>query len=293
MKFPNFEYVKATSLDHLLDLLEAHGDDARILAGGQSLLASLSLRLSSPDKLLDINGLTELSGIERQGKSLEINALTRHVEVLNSPLVAEHIPLLSKTMPYIAHAAVRNRGTIGGSLSLADPSAELPAITTALDATFTLQSKAGSRTVKAREFFLGLFETARQENEVLTKVSIPVQNPKTDLSSFAEISRRKGDFAIAGLAATARIKKGLLNRTPRLTDISLTYFGVGEAPVIARKASELLSQDPSRIDAGVAALNDDLEPSGNLEATPEIKLHLCGVLLRRALADLNAQLAAT
>lgn len=288
MKFPDFDYVKAASVDHLLDLLDHHQDDARILAGGQSLLASLSLRLSNPELLIDINGLSDLSGIALAGSTLEIGALTRHVDMLSSPLVAQHVPLLAKAMPYVAHVAVRNRGTIGGSLSLADPAAELPAVTTALDASFTLKSKSGARSVKAREFFLGLFETAKRDDEALTKVAIPLRDPKSTLSSFAEISRRKGDFAMAGLAATAETTKGLLDRTPRLSKVTLTFFGVEERPVLAERSSEVLSKDPKHLDDAVSALATDLSPSANLECRAETKLHLAGVLLRRAMDDLVA-----
>lgn len=290
MKFPDFEYVKADSLDHLLALLADHGDDARILAGGQSLLASLSLRLSSPELLIDINGLEELAGIDLVGETLEIGALTRHVDILNSELVAMHTPLLAKAMPFVAHVAVRNRGTIGGSLSLADPAAELPAVTTALDARFLLQSGDGEREVPAGEFFHGLFETEKSDDEVLTRVRIPCQ-PANSVSSFNELSRRKGDFAIAGMAAIANVKTAMVSRKRELEDIRLTVFGVDDRPVVARAANAALNRGSSMTDAA-ERLGDDLSPSGNLEGRPETKLHLARVLLRRAVEQLHSEMDA-
>ncbi len=289
MKFPDFKYAKATSLAHALALLEEHEDQARLLAGGQSLLASLSLRLSNPELLIDINDIEGLSGITKVGKTLEFGALTRHVDVLESDLVKEFAPLLSKAMPYVAHVAVRNRGTIGGSLSLADPAAELPAITTALDASFELASTTGARTVKAREFFLGLFETAKLETEMLTKVVIPIP-AKNRLVSFSEVSRRKGDFAIAGAAVTASVKKSLISRKPRLEDFEITFFGVEDRPVMAPVAASHLSAESSDISSACDALDNEVKPSGDLESRADTKSHLIKVLLRRAVVELHDEM---
>ena len=175
MKAPKFSYTRADSVDHALELLDKHGEDARILAGGQSLMPTLNMRLSQPEILIDINRLDDLKGIRMDGDTVCIGALTRHVEVMNSDIVAEHLPLIAEAMPHVAHVAVRNRGTIGGSVALADPAAEMPACILALGATLVVQSSSGKREIPAEEFFHGLYETARTENELLVELRIPAQ----------------------------------------------------------------------------------------------------------------------
>lgn len=276
MKPSPFAYEKPESLDQVFDLLAAHGDDARILAGGQSLLATLNMRLSAPALLIDISGLDELRGISVNGGVLRIGATTTHASVKASIEVAAYAPLLAQTMPYVAHAAIRNRGTIGGSLAHADPAAELPACMLALDAELEIASASGLRRVPAANFFHGLYETDLQPGEVLTAILIP--GAEGYRSGFSEFSRRSGDFAMAGLAARAKFDNGTV------TDIRLAFCGVDIKPVRARAAEAALQDKPfdtGRLDEAKARLADDLDPPDDLQASGRMKLHLSRVLLER------------
>ncbi len=203
MKAPKFRYVRVDTLERALELLDRHGEDARILAGGQSLMPTLNMRLSQPDILIDINRLDQLKGISSENGRVRIGALTRHAEVLSSGIVARDLPLIAEAMPHVAHVAVRNRGTFGGSIALADPAAEIPACVVALGATLVVQSVGGRREIAAGDYFKGLYETERRANELLIEVRIPVEEPGT-VSVFMELARRHGDFAIAGVACHAR-----------------------------------------------------------------------------------------
>jgi aerobic carbon-monoxide dehydrogenase medium subunit len=268
-----FAYKKARSLDEAVALLGEN--DARLLAGGQSLIATLNMRLSAPSLLIDINGLTGLNGISVKAGAVEIGALTRHAQAERSDVIAKHAPLIARAMPHIGHPAIRNRGTLGGSIAFADPAAELPACLLALDGEIEATGPKGKRTVKARNFFKGLFETALAAQEVLTAIRVPATN-KDARVGFAELARRHGDYAIVGLAASARADgKGL-------ADVRLAYFGVGSTPVRAEKAETALAS--GNIDAAVAAL--DLDPNDDIQATAKVKKHLAGVLLRRVAKQL-------
>jgi len=283
MKAPPFAYARPATLAEALDLLETHGEDARVLAGGQSLLAALNLRLSAPALLIDITRIAGLSGIKRAGNKLTIGALTTHAEIERSPEIARALPLLAQAAPHIAHAAIRNVGTFGGSLALADPAAEWPACCVALDATLVLAGKKGRRRVKARDFFQGLFSTALKPAEVLTAVEFPV-TPAGCRSAFLELARRRGDYAIAGVAATAKRGRGVLS------DVRLAYLGAGRTPVLARKAMTAIEGKPvsaAIIKTAVDALADDLDPDGDVYAAPATKLHFARVLTRRALEALD------
>jgi carbon-monoxide dehydrogenase medium subunit len=280
MKAPKFSYVRPETLDQALQLLAEHGEDARILAGGQSLMPILNMRLSHPRVLIDINRIEALKGISLQNGSVRIGALARHAEVLESPLVARHLPLIAEAMPQVAHVAVRNRGTFGGSIALADPSAELPACILALGASIVLASMRGRRTVAAGDFFHGLYETARAADELLVEVLIPEQR-RDDVSVFMELSRRHGDFAIAGLACCARIEREALH------DARLVYFGSEVKPTLAKRAMAAVEGKPwsqAVSEAACAALADDLDPIDNTFGRPATKLHLQRVLTQRALA---------
>jgi aerobic carbon-monoxide dehydrogenase medium subunit len=277
-----FAYVKATALDQVFDLLLRHGDEARLLAGGQSLIPTLNLRLSAPAVLIDINGLDELAGIAADDGVLRIGALTRQRAVEESSAVARHGPLLEMAMPYIAHPAIRNRGTIGGSIALADPAAELPACAVALDAQIELRGPGGPRTVEAARFFRGLYETDLGPGELVTGVTIPQCAPGYR-SAIAELSRRHGDYAMVGVAAHARVEE------TTLADVRLVFFGVGARPVRAAAAGALLERralDEGAVAAAQAALAEDLEPSGDLQASAATKLHLARVLTARVLRRL-------
>jgi aerobic carbon-monoxide dehydrogenase medium subunit len=267
-----FAYAKARSVAHAIELLA--DDDARVLAGGQSLIATLNMRLSAPALLVDINGLGELAGIAVKDGHIEIGALTRHAALERSDEIARHAPLLSMAVPHIGHPAIRNRGTIGGSLAFADPAAELPACLLVLGAEIEIATKAGTRTIAAEHFFKGLFETALTSGDVLTSIRIPMARPDTRFG-FAEFARRHGDYAVVGLAASAG---------PSLVDPRLVFFGAGATPVRALRAEEALAD--RGVDAAVAALAKDLDPPGDLQATREVKMHLAGVLLRRVAAQL-------
>jgi carbon-monoxide dehydrogenase medium subunit len=281
-----FAYVRAASLDQVFDLLVRHGDEARVLAGGQSLVPSLNLRLSAPALLIDINGLDELAGIAVEDSRLRIGALTRQRAVEESDEVARHGPLLKMAMPYIAHPAIRNRGTVGGSIAFADPAAELPACAVALGAEIELRGPGGTRRVEAMQFFRGLYETDLRPGEVVTAVTIPGRAPGYR-SAICELARRHGDYAMVGLAAHARLD----GRT--LADARLVFFGVGAKPVLARAtgaAIESREVDDASIAAAKAELATELEPVGDLHASAGTKLHLAGVLTARVLRQLAAEL---
>ena len=274
MKPAPFAYKKPRSLEEAVALLGEHSD-ARLLAGGQSLIATLNMRLSAPSLLIDINGLSGLDGISHKAGMLEIGALVRHVQAERSDVITKHAPLIARAMPHIGHAAIRNRGTLGGSIAFADPAAELPACLLALDGEVEASGPNGKRTIKAADFFKGLFETALEPQDVLTAIRVPAAGKDTR-TGFAELARRHGDYAIVGLAASGRADgKGL-------ADVRLAYFGVGATPVRAKNSEAALARGD--IDAAVAAL--DLNPHDDVQATAKVKKHLAGVLLRRVAKQL-------
>jgi carbon-monoxide dehydrogenase medium subunit len=260
MKAPAFDYVRATSVPEACELLVRQGADARLLAGGQSLIPAMNLRLAAPSLLIDISRIDGLGGIEVRPGLLHIGAMARHASVLDHPDVATHVPLLTQALRHVAHPAIRARGTIGGNLAHADPASELPACMLALDATLEATSLRGTRRIAAEAFFTGLFQTALAPDELLTAVEIPL--PAAPFF-FEEITRRIGDYAIVGLAATA----GPSGRR-------LALFSVGDRPMLIRDR---------------AALAIELDPPGDLQATPAMRLHLAGVLLDRAYTALGLQ----
>jgi aerobic carbon-monoxide dehydrogenase medium subunit len=279
-----FAYVRATSLDQVFDLLEEHGDDARILAGGQSLMATLNMRLSAPEVLIDINRIDGLAGITFADGILRIGAMTRHSAVADSPDVARHAPLVAKAMPHVAHVAIRNRGTFGGSVAFADPAAELPAVCRAIRARLVLQGRGGSRTVEANDFFLGLFETAREATEVLVAIEIPTiaDGEKT---AFLELARRHGDYAIVGIAAQGKVSGSTFS------DMRLAFFGAGDRPILAAAANAAIEGkafSDETVAAVQAALEADLDPMPDLNGSKATKMHLARVLTGRALKEMAA-----
>ena len=263
MKAASFAYAKPRALAEALELIARPG--AKVLAGGQSLIPSLNMRLSDPELLVDINGLAELRGIKFDKDMVRIGALTTHAEIEGSDVVKKHLPLIAEAVPHIAHPAIRNRGTIGGSLALADPAAEYPACVLALDATLIATGRKGERRIKASDFFKSLFETDLKTGELLAAVEFKAQK-KDQRSVFLELARRHGDYAIVGLAAFAA------NGTKRLA-----YFGAADRAVLARHAAQ--AKD---LEAAKAALAKDLQPPADLYHSPETKLHLARVLLERA-----------
>lgn len=285
MKAPRFSYVRAESVEHAVKLLAAHGDDARILAGGQSLMPTLNMRLSRPQILIDINRLEgELAGAMFDGQDVRIGALTRHADVMASHTIAKHLPLIAQAIPHVAHVAVRNRGTFGGSVALADPAAEMPACLLALGGRIVLASVRGRRVVAAQDFFHGLYQTARQPDELLIEALIPAQG-EDRRSAFQELARRHGDFAMAGVAAVARNSGGTLS------GVRLVYFGSEVKPTLgkgAMAAAEGKRWGDATAAEVTAALAGDLDPMDNLMGKPATKLHWQRVLTKRALEAIAA-----
>lgn len=282
MKSPAFDYIRAESPQHAFELLAKHGDDARVIAGGQTLLATLNMRLSQPALLVDIAGFTAWRGIALQGGVLRIGALTRHSEVEASPLVAKHAPLLAQAAPHIAHRAIRNLGTFGGALAYADPAAEWPACVLALDATLVIAGAKGERRVAAADWFQGLYTTALQPGELLMACEIPVI-AAGERQVFAELARRQGDYAVAGLAARARVAGNTLR------DVRLVFLSLADRPMRARAAEAALQGGPvddARLAQADAALRAELDPYADLTHSAAAKKQLAATLMRRAVASL-------
>lgn len=281
MKAAAFAYARATSVVHALDLLATHGDKARVLSGGQSLMPAMNLRLISPDLIVDIGELAELRGIGMGEGVLTIGALTRHVDLLNSPEVAAHAPLLAAAAAYVAHPAIRNRGTIGGSLAHADPASELPACMIALGATIIARGPAGERRIASTDFFTGIYETALSSVELLVSVEIPATAADSRFF-FQEFARRHGDYAIVGLAAQARLSND------RFTELKLGFFAVGDRPLLAEAARRLVNVivTPALLSDVSSALAEEIEPAEDQQATPAMRRHLAKVLLLRCVSSL-------
>lgn len=286
MKAPTVGYVKPSSLEQALAVLAEHGPAAQILAGGQSLLAMLNLRLAQPDVLVDITGIPGLSDIELDGGTVRIGALVTHRRVGESELVARHLPLLAQAVPHIAHVAIRNVGTLGGSVALSDPAAEYPACCLALDATVVAAGPSGRRRIAAKDFFQGLYQTALEPGELVVAVEFPAAAPD-GVHRFSELARRHGDYALVGLAACAR--RTTSAEGVRLSQVRLSFLGAGTRPLLAAKAAAVIEGGPltpERIAQAHACLADDLEPLADLNASPQTKLHLARVLTSRVLSDI-------
>lgn len=280
MKAAAFDYVKPSSLDQVFVLLRERGDDARLMAGGQSLMATLNMRLSEPALLIDITGLDVLRGITAQDRYLRIGALTTHAEIEASALVAQHAPMLAKAAPHIAHRAIRNAGTWGGSLAYADPAAEWPACLLALGGAVIARGPDGERRIPADDFFLGLYTTALEPGEVLVAGEVPLAQAD-HWWGFSELARRHGDYAIVGLAAWAR------RAASTLEDPRIVLFGVGATAVRAHATEALLKgrvPNADTISQAVDCLREEIDPFADLNNSPETKRHLAGVLLQRVLA---------
>jgi carbon-monoxide dehydrogenase medium subunit len=282
MKPASFEYQAPDSLDAALDVLARHGGDAKVLAGGQSLIPVMNFRLAQPALLVDLNRIAALDFVRRgEDGGLRIGAMTRQRRLERDPLVAAAAPLLAETVPWIAHPQIRNRGTVGGSLAHADPAAELPAIAVALRARLRLQKAGGDRWVEATDFFAGLFTTALEPEELLTEIDLPPLPARTGWS-FQEIARRHGDYAMVGVAALVT-----LGEEGRCREARLVYLSVGDRPIEARGAAALLAGTDLGAEAVAAAAEkasrEELSPSGDVHATTEFKRHLARVLTGRAL----------
>jgi aerobic carbon-monoxide dehydrogenase medium subunit len=274
-----FAYQRAHTVDEARHAYAAAGGDGVYIAGGQSLLPALALRLQAPATLIDIAPIEALRGIALEGDTLRIGALTRHAEMLVHPLIAAQAPLYAEAAPFVAHPAIRNRGTLGGTLALADPAAEFPAVTLALDAEIEIAGEAETRRVPAREFFLDLYTTALEPGELVRAVHVPPRRPGA-FCAFDEIVRRRGDYALVGCAIDGVMSGGMI------TQIRIAFCSVGPTPMSARTAETLLAgtiPDAQGIEAAVAALAEDLDPPGDPQVSAEMRLHLAGVLLKRLL----------
>jgi carbon-monoxide dehydrogenase medium subunit len=283
MKPAPFEYYAPTSVPEVLDLINEHGYDAKILAGGQSLVPMMNFRLVQPAVLVDINNIPELAEIQADGKGVKMGAMVRHSQAERDPLIKERAALIHETMPQIATIQIRNRGTIGGSLSHADPSAELVVVSTALEAEFRIKSQVGERVVPARDFFVGLLMTVMEPQEMLLEVSIPAL-PQRSGWSLKEVARRPHDFALMGVAAVLT-----LDKKDRCQDARLVYLSAGDGPISAPEAAGMLKGEeitPDLIEAAAEkAAADEIDPGGDIHATVDFRRHLANVLTRRALEE--------
>jgi CO/xanthine dehydrogenase FAD-binding subunit len=280
MKPAAFEYLAPDTLGAALAAVAAHGDSGKVLAGGQSLIPVMNFRLAQPEILIDLNGVRELDFVRRENGELRIGAMTRQRRLERDPEIARAAPLLAEAVPWIAHPQIRNRGTIGGSLAHADPSAELPAVALALGARFRLQSGRGERWVEAADFFTGLFSTVLEPDELLVEIAIPETRPRTGWS-FLEVARRHGDYALVGIAARVELDAAGSCREARCV-----FLSVGDGPVQARQAQAALAgrtlATAAVEDAAALAGGRDIEPHGDIHASAAFKRHLAKVLFRRA-----------
>jgi len=279
MKPAPFVFHRASSLDDALSLLKQY-PDAKPLAGGQSLIPAMNFRLATPSALVDLNHVPELAGItETAHGAVYIGAMTRHAKVERSQVVDRHVPLLAEAMSHVAHPQIRSRGTMGGSLAHADPSAELPAVMVALNATFILRSPAAERRIKAAEFFTGLFATALSPGELLVGVEIPPRAPRGG-SAFLEVARRHGDYALAGVAAEVA-----LDGAGHVQSARVALLSVGDGPVLVRSTASLIGQAPSEkaiVDVA-EAVREEIDPPSDIHSDAKYRRQLAAVLTRRAL----------
>jgi aerobic carbon-monoxide dehydrogenase medium subunit len=287
MKAPAFAYARPERLSDVLALLAQHGDEARLLAGGQTLMATLNMRLSEPALLIDLQAVTELKSLQLHGPMLRIGAMVTHSEIEASALVARHAPLLTQTAPHIAHRAIRNRGTFGGSIAYADPAAEWPACLLALDGVVVARGPGGERRIAAQDFFTGLYSTSLQAHEIIVACEVPVATPAQRFA-FDELARRHGDYAVVGLAASAQVAGEVF------TQLRLAWLGVGAMP-LRTIATEQVLQGQRLSDALLAkaqqTLRDELPAQADLTHSAAAKQHLAGVMLKRCLHALVTPVA--
>jgi carbon-monoxide dehydrogenase medium subunit len=280
MKAPAFAYTRAASVGEAIACLAEYGERAKVLSGGQSLMPAMNLRLLAPELIVDIGALDELRGITVRDDCLSIGALTRHIDLQVSPDIVALAPLLKTAIGHVAHPAIRNRGTIGGSLAHADPAAELPACVIALDATILVRGPRGERRIRAADFFLGIYETVLLPEELLIAVEVPL--PRSNAAHyFCEFARRQGDYAIVGLAVQAVVEN------QRLIDVSPVFFGVGDKATRA-DVTALLNKDvtPNVLSEVLQALEQQLDPPEDQQASSRMRRHLAKVLLSRCVAEL-------
>ncbi|MBY0380601.1 MAG: xanthine dehydrogenase family protein subunit M [Xanthobacteraceae bacterium] len=279
MKARAFNYVRATTVADALGAFTAASDDASYIAGGQSLVPALAMRLQAPSVLIDISHIESMRGISLDGDWLRIGALTRHFETLSDPLIRRHAPLLSEAAPYVAHPAIRNKGTLGGSVALADPASEFPAIMLALGAEMEIAGPSGTRRVPADEFFVDLYQTALESGELLVALRVPVVKANQRWA-FDELSRRRGDYAIVGAGVIAAFNGA------KVSDTRIVFLSVGPTPVRARAAEAAMlghELNGGVIQQAQALLEQDLDPPDDKHLTASMRMHLARVLLGRLL----------
>lgn len=287
MKPPRFDYFDPTSVDEAIALLREQGEEAKLLAGGQSLVPLLNFRLARPKSLIDLNGVAGLAYIEARDGGLAIGAMTRQRAVERSPLVAERCPLLAEAVPLIGHFQIRNRGTVGGSIAHADPAAELPAVVSALDGQLVVRGPAGERVVEPDGFFTGYLTTSLAPGELLAEVRLPATRPRTG-HAFIEVSRRHGDFALVGVAALVTLDAGGV-----CTGAAIALTGVGPAPVRARAAEQALvgaRPEKKAFEEAARRVREAVTPDADLHASAEYRTHVSGVLTQRALERATARI---
>lgn len=290
MKAPAFSYARPRQLAEALHLLETHGEDARMLAGGQTLLATLNMRLSEPALLIDLQSIDELKGVQVTGSCLRIGAMVTHSAIEASPLVAQHAPLLRMAAPHIAHRAIRNLGTFGGSIAYGDPAAEWPACMLALDGVVVARSLQGERRIAARDFFTGLYTTELAANEIIVACEVPLAQAGQHVV-FDELARRHGDYAVVGLAVSAHCAQGVFEQ------VRIAWLGVTNMPWRSVQAEHVVQGQrfsEALLAQATEVLRAELQPEADLTHSVAAKRHLAGVMLQRALKALHAQsLAAT
>ena len=284
MKPAKFDYYAPTTRDEALELLGEHGYDAKVLAGGQSLMPMMNLRLARPAVVVDINRVEGLSGISSDGAGMTIGAMTRQREIERSPEVAERFPVISAAIPHIAHFQIRNRGTIGGSLAHSDPAAEIPALCLALDAEFTAASSGGGRAIAAEDFAQGLLTTALEPEELLTQVRLPALGGDGEWRwGFREVSRRDGDFALVGSVVLLRLDEGGVCQEARIA-----MFAVGDGPMrMAEAEASLVGKvvDGEARAEAAALVSAAVDPGSDIHASAEYRKEVSAVMARRALED--------
>lgn len=281
MKAPDFAYVCPKDLEEALLLISDDTRDSQPLAGGQSLMPMMHLRMASPEVLIDLNKLSELDFITKEDSTICVGAMVRYSTLLESPIIREHIPLFTRALPYIAHEAIRNRGTIGGSIALADPAAEMPALLLALDANIIVISKSGKRTISANDFFIGIYDTALAEDELVHSINIPVCSAEQRFG-FYELARRHGDYAMAGVAISSA-------SVSPYTDLRIVFFSIADRALRAIDAENYLNgtmpDDTDTLAQAQSSLST-LDFYADANASVDMKSHLAGVVLKRGLQSM-------
>ena len=272
-----FDYDVAESVEHAIELLGAGGDDTTLLAGGQSLIPALRLRIARPAKLVDLGRLADLAYVKDDGTHVAIGSMTRHATVAKDPLLVEHCPIVSHTAAQIGDPQVRHRGTIGGTLSHGDPASDMPAVVLALGADLVTQGKSGERVIAATDFFTGVFETALEPDEVLVEVRVPKLSASTGWA-YVKANRRAQDWATVGVAALVHRDNG------KVAGASIGLVNMGGTPLRARAAEDALAGGASVVDAA-AAVTEGADPPSDLAASSEYRAHLAQVVTRRALEE--------